>query len=368
MPEQIPIGLYTHINFAFGTINPFTYVFEANDEEGKLMYERLIALKRRDRNLKIFLAIGGWTFNDPGRTHKVFSNLVNSEGNQQKFLVSLMSFMALHKFDGLDLDWEYPVDKDRGGMESDYENFPKFMSNLKDLMEDGDRGLTITLPASYWYLQFFDIKKLERTVDFFNIMSYDLHGVWDQHANWTKPYLNAHTNLTEIDSALDLFWRNDIDPDKIVMGLGFYGRAFMAKIASCVEPGCQFNGPANAGKCSAEKGILLNSEIEGEMQSITSPWPTCSAATLQRVLWIKPRMWASGSRRRTNNVAGPTAEKDVPRAGRLFLAVILGHERASKCLTRRAAVVTAGTFFAALQTRTPPCVDFTAIMVEIARR
>lgn len=160
MPEQIPIGLYTHINFAFGTINPFTYVVEANDEEGKLMYERLIALKRRDRNLKIFLAIGGWTFNDPGRTHKVFSNLVNSEGNQQKFLVSLMSFMALHKFDGLDLDWEYPVDKDRGGMESDYENFPKFMSNLKDLMEDGDRGLTITLPASYWYLQYFDIKKL----------------------------------------------------------------------------------------------------------------------------------------------------------------------------------------------------------------
>ncbi|CAF3591564.1 unnamed protein product [Fusarium graminearum] len=291
MPEQIPIGLYTHINFAFGTINPFTYVVEANDEEGKLMYERLIALKRRDRNLKIFLAIGGWTFNDPGRTHKVFSNLVNSEGNQQKFLVSLMSFMALHKFDGLDLDWEYPVDKDRGGMESDYENFPKFMSNLKDLMEDGDRGLTITLPASYWYLQYFDIKKLERTVDFFNIMSYDLHGVWDQHANWTKPYLNAHTNLTEIDSALDLFWRNDIDPDKIVMGLGFYGRAFMAKIASCVEPGCQFNGPANAGKCSAEKGILLNSEIEGVIKDWDLTPKLYKEEAVKLITW--GREWAS---------------------------------------------------------------------------
>ncbi|CAG2015259.1 unnamed protein product, partial [Fusarium graminearum] len=291
MPEQIPIGLYTHINFAFGTINPFTYVVEANDEEGKLMYERLIVLKRRDRNLKIFLAIGGWTFNDPGRTHKVFSNLVNSEGNQQKFLVSLMSFMALHKFDGLDLDWEYPVDKDSGGMESDYENFSKFMSNLKDLMEDGDRGLTITLPASYWYLQYFDIKKLERTVDFFNIMSYDLHDVWDQHANWTKPYLNAHTNLTEIDSALDLFWRNDIDPDKIVMGLGFYGRVFMAKIARCVEPGCQFNGPANAGKCSAEKGILLNSEIEGVIKDWDSTPKLYKEEAVKLITW--GREWVS---------------------------------------------------------------------------
>lgn len=122
-------------------------------------------------------------------------------------------------------------------------------------------------------------------------MSYDLHGVWDQHANWTKPYLNAHTNLTEIDSALDLFWRNDIDPDKIVMGLGFYGRAFMAKIASCVEPGCQFNGPANAGKCSAEKGILLNSEIEGVIKDWDLTPKLYKEEAVKLITW--GREWAS---------------------------------------------------------------------------
>lgn len=105
----------------------------------------------------------------------------------------------------------------------------------------------------------------ESTVDFFNIMSYDLHGAWDQHVNWTEPYLNAHTNLTEIDLALDLLWRNDINPSKVVMGLAFYGRAFNAESARCKEPGCLFDGPANAGSCSREKGILLNSEIQNEI-------------------------------------------------------------------------------------------------------
>ena len=33
----------------------------------------------------------------------------------------------------------------------------------------------------------------------FNIMSYDLHGTWDQGNAWTGAYLNAHSNLAEID-------------------------------------------------------------------------------------------------------------------------------------------------------------------------
>jgi chitinase len=44
----------------------------------------------------------------------------------------------------------------------------------------GRNGLTITLPTSYWYLQHFDVVKLMESVDWFNIMSYDLHGKWDQ--------------------------------------------------------------------------------------------------------------------------------------------------------------------------------------------
>ena len=49
-------------------------------------------------------------------------------------------------------------------------------------------------------------------------------------------------NLTEIDQSLDLMWRNNIDPAKVVMGLGFYGRSFQLANPSCTAPGCGFSG------------------------------------------------------------------------------------------------------------------------------
>ncbi|KAF4969335.1 hypothetical protein FSARC_3410 [Fusarium sarcochroum] len=306
-PEQIPSGLYTHINFAFGTINPNTFLIEANEPEDKDMYERLMLLKKKDKNLKIYLAIGGWTFNDPGPTAKVFSDLALSSARQRHFFDSVMSFMATHKFDGLDLDWEYPVAEERAGREADYKNFPVFMAALKEVMETGNKGLTITLPASYWYLQYFDIKKLEPTVDFFNIMSYDLHGAWDQNVNWTKPYLNAHTNLTEIDSALDLLWRNDIQPNKVVMGLSFYGRAFTAASAACRKPGCLFSSPANAGSCSREKGILLNSEIDKEIKNRNLKPELYKEEAVKVVTWGK--QWVSYDDAETLKMKVDHAEK-----------------------------------------------------------
>ncbi|EGU73090.1 hypothetical protein FOXB_16405 [Fusarium oxysporum f. sp. conglutinans Fo5176] len=290
-PEQIPIGLYTHINFAFGTINPNTFSIEANDREDTDMYERLMLLKKKDKNLKIYLAIGGWTFNDPGPTAKIFSDLAASPARQKSFFNSVMSFMATHKFDGLDLDWEYPVAEERSGREIDYKTFPVFMAALKKIMGSGNKGLTITLPASYWYLQYFDIQKLEPTVDFFNIMSYDLHGAWDQNVTWTQPYLNAHTNLTEIDLALDLLWRNNIKPEKVVMGLGFYGRAFTAQSAACRKPGCLFSEPANAGRCSRENGILLNSEIDNEIKNRNLKPELYKEEAVKTVTWGK--QWVS---------------------------------------------------------------------------
>ncbi|RKK93244.1 hypothetical protein BFJ68_g15612 [Fusarium oxysporum] len=260
-PEQIPIGLYTHINFAFATIDPNTFEIKPDKESDIRMYKRLTELKRLDPELKVYIAVGGWTFNDPGPTASTFSDLAASLPRQRAFMKSLVSFMSTYGFDGLDLDWEYPVDTDRGGRAVDFANFPKFMERLKSMMDAADKGLSITLPASYWYLRQFDIKKLEKTVDFFNIMSYDLHGAWDQGKNYTQPFLNAHSNLTEIDLALDLLWRNNIQSDKVVLGMGFYGRAFSVQTGTCTKPGCLFKAAGKAGDCSREKGILLNSEI-----------------------------------------------------------------------------------------------------------
>ncbi|KAM5349375.1 hypothetical protein ACJ41O_005880 [Fusarium nematophilum] len=148
-------------------------------------------------------------------------------------------------------------------------------------------------------------------------MSYDLHGAWDQHVNWTKPYLNAHTNLTEIESALDLLWRNDISPSKVVMGLGFYGRAFTVESASCKDPGCLFNGPANAGSCSREKGILLNSEIQNEIKKRKLKPKLYEEEAVKVVTWSK--QWVSYDDEQTLQIK-------VDRAGERCLGGIMyGH-------------------------------------------
>lgn len=61
------------------------------------------------------------------------------------------------------------------------------------------------------------------------------------------------------------FWRNGIDPKKIVLGLGFYGRSFELDDANCWAPGCQFSGPGLKGPCTDSPGIL---SFKGKTQPV----------------------------------------------------------------------------------------------------
>lgn len=73
--------------------------------------------------------------------------------------------------------------------------------------------------------------------------------------------VHPHTNLTEIKLALDLLWRVDVPPEKIVLGLGFYGRSFHLKDTKCNKPGCAFSGDAEPGECTKNAGSLAYFEI-----------------------------------------------------------------------------------------------------------
>ena len=109
-------------------------------------------------------------------------------------------------------------------------------------------GLTFTAPSSFWYLQHFDLLGLLAYADWVNLMSYDLHGVWDAKDVFIGNIVQAHTNLTEIEQSIGLFQRVGVPLDRIVLGLGFYGRSFQLSDASCTKPGCPFNGPAPGGR------------------------------------------------------------------------------------------------------------------------
>ncbi|KAJ6559056.1 putative class V chitinase [Mycena vulgaris] len=263
-PENLPIGAYTHLNFAFAFVDPQSFAVAPMDDTQVDLYSRLTNLKNRSPGLKVWISIGGWSMNDPDQpTATTFSDLAGSSDAQSKFFSSLISFMSTYGFDGVDIDWEYPGAPERSGRPADFANYPTFLKNLRNAFAASGHnyGLSITIPSSYWYMQHFDIVNIAQTIDWFNMMSYDLHGTWDSTDPFIGAVVGAHTNLTEIDQALQLLWRNNIDPSKVTLGLGFYGRSFTLANPSCTAPGCPFSGGAPAGECTANVGTLSFPEI-----------------------------------------------------------------------------------------------------------
>ncbi|PKY09339.1 hypothetical protein P168DRAFT_324321 [Aspergillus campestris IBT 28561] len=240
------------------------------------LFQEVTAIKSMKSGLagspvEVWISIGGWTFsNNDTDTQPVFGDISRSDKKRQDFADNLVAFMTRYGFDGVDLDWEYPGATDRGGKEDDTENFVKLMETLKETFKRSSRGgygLTFTVPSSYWYLRWFDVPKmLDAGADWVNLMSYDLHGVWDQD-NPIGSYVHGHTNLTEIKESVNLLWRNKVPPEKVILGTGFYGRSFQLNDTSCTTPGCPFNGAAEKGECTGEGGILGWFEIKEIMKS-----------------------------------------------------------------------------------------------------
>jgi chitinase len=254
------------------------------------LFSDFTAVKSQNSGLKTIVALGGWTFNDNDTvTQPVYSDIVSTAANRATFIGNLLAFLRQYAFDGVDFDcgrnpfpipesliifllrqrpnlpkqslsgnyWltrylgEYPGAPDRGGNPDDGVNFTEFLKELRAAIdqEPVQYVVSFTAPTSYWYLRWFDLSAVQY-VDWVNVMAYDLHGTWDA----TDPIGNqilAHTNLTEINEAFDLFWRNNVPANKLNLGLGFYGRSFQLSDPTCYTPGCLFKGGGAPGPVSS---------------------------------------------------------------------------------------------------------------------
>lgn len=102
--------------------------------------------------------------------------MASSKPNRDAFIASLLKFLDKWKFSGVDIDWEWPGAESRGGNPSiDKQNQISLMKELRAAI--GSRGLSVVMPAQYEYLKHLDPKALQSQVDFFNILTYDFHGV-----------------------------------------------------------------------------------------------------------------------------------------------------------------------------------------------
>lgn len=92
-PEDIPVGGYTHINFAFLYIDPDLYTITPMATDQEALYSRVVAMKQRKVGLEVWISIGGWSFNDPGSTQSVFGDLAASTSKQTTFFASVLTFL-----------------------------------------------------------------------------------------------------------------------------------------------------------------------------------------------------------------------------------------------------------------------------------
>jgi GH18 family chitinase len=176
-PEDLNLDGFTSINFAFASFDASSFSITPMDSNAGSLYSRFTALKSKKPGLQAFISIGGWSFTDPGPTQKAYTNMVSSAGNRATFINNVVNFMETYGFDGADLDWEYPGADDRGGVPADTENYVALCKEMSTAF--GSRfQLTVTIPTSYWYLQHFDLANMQGSISWFNLMAYDLHGIW----------------------------------------------------------------------------------------------------------------------------------------------------------------------------------------------
>ncbi len=132
----------THLNFAFASIDPTSFKITPVDPGDFALYSQFTALKTTV--MQTWIAIGGFDFSDPGPTHTTWSDMISNSDNRAAFISSLIEFMTTWSFQGVDIDWEYPVIPDRGGRPEDTQNLVSLLADMRAAF-GAKYGISVTL-------------------------------------------------------------------------------------------------------------------------------------------------------------------------------------------------------------------------------
>ncbi|NGO67409.1 chitinase [Streptomyces sp. SB3404] len=271
----------THINYAFGNVQngrctigdsfadyEKTYSAEESvdgkgdtwDQPLRGNFNQLRKLKEKYPHIKILYSFGGWTwsggFGDAMKNPAAFADSCYKLVEDERWA---------DVFDGIDLDWEYP---NACGKSCDSSG-PAVMRDMMKAFRDrfGQDNLVtaaITADASDGgKIDKADYAGGARYSDWYNVMTYDFFGAWDAQGP-TAPHspLTSYPGIPQqgfnSDAAIQKLKAKGIDSEKLLLGIGFYGRGWTGVTQK--EPGGSATGPA-PGKY--EQGIDDYKELKG---------------------------------------------------------------------------------------------------------
>lgn len=275
--------------------------------------KQLFLLKKANRNLKILLSIGGWTYTN---TNKHLDQPACTEEGRKKLAASCVTLIKDLGFDGIDIDWEYPQDTNQG--EQMYlllREIRKAMDDYADHLERSHPSpegkphfvLSIAAPAGKSNYQNIPLDKVASVLDFINLMGYDYSGAWDKAAGHQANLYrdDAHPDATPFntDGVIKDYVAAGVPSDKIVLGMPLYGRAFQ----NTDGPGKPYQG---VGEGNWENGIwdYKNLPLNGSevfYDSLVGASYSYDKNTRTMISYGKPPIFCSLSLRLTRSTDTP---------------------------------------------------------------
>lgn len=250
-PAQLNTDDLTHVNFAYVGIDRNNFSIIPTHPDDVNLYKEFTA--RKGATLQTWVVVGGFGINNPNNpTQPTWATLTSRNDWRAMFVNSLASFMEYYGFQGVDLDWEYPLAGDQAA------NFVALVREMRNTW-DNNYGISVTLPSNSGLLGRFNPKGMEPWVDFFNSMSHDLIGP-NEPATGTSAVVRPHTDIRWIASETMPLWQSQLNTKKINLVLSYFGRGYSVD-PKCASPGCPIKGASKQGPCTNSAGILSNLEI-----------------------------------------------------------------------------------------------------------
>ncbi|GAB6899922.1 glycoside hydrolase family 18 protein [Kineosporia succinea] len=254
----------THIVYAFGNVtngkcavgdsyadHEKTFTAEQSvsgeadtwDQEVAGNINQLRQLKEKHPQLKVLWSFGGWTwsggFGEASKDPAAFAASCHDLVEDERWA---------DVFDGIDIDWEYP---NATGLSEDTSGFDAYRELLSAVRtEFGDDLVTSAITADGTEggkIEAADYAGAAQYVDWYMPMTYDFYGAFNAQGP-TAP----HSPLTDFDgapnpgfdteTAIAKLKSLDIPAEKLLLGIGFYGRGWTGVTQD--EPGGTATGAA----------------------------------------------------------------------------------------------------------------------------
>ncbi len=197
-------------------------------------FAELRRLKQQNPHLKLVVSIGGWT--GSGK----FSDAALTDASRRLFTESAIDVFIRQTqglFDGIDLDWEFPVS---GGLETnvkrpeDKQNFTLLLGELRRQLDaegakDGRHyELAIAVSANPRAIANLEIGGIVPLLDFINVMTYDYYA-GSSRTGFNSPLYAAEGDPSpgfNADVSIRAFREAGVPAGKLLVGIPFYGRAY----------------------------------------------------------------------------------------------------------------------------------------------